>query len=134
MKRTLLLILFAGLALSSDAFAALGNSENEITDLFGKPVEQGFPDKRGITTNTYQKGKYIILVQFLNHLSLAESYTRVDKEEFAQDEVEALLAGNSNGLMWNKNPDKMEWQREDNKARAWMETLRGRPTFLVQAQ
>ena len=133
MKRTLFLILLADLALSGNAFAALGNSENEIADLFGKPVEQGFPDKRGITTNTYQKGKYIILVQFLNHLSLAESYTRVDKEEFSQDEVEALLAGNSDGLMWNKNPDKMEWQREDNKARAWMETLRGRPSFLVQA-
>ena len=133
MKRTLFIILFAGLALSGNALAALGNSENEIADLFGKPVDQGFPDKRGITTNRYEKGKYIILVQFLNHLSLAESYTRVDKEEFSQDEVEALLAGNSNGLIWNKNLDKMEWQREDNKARAWMETLRGRPTFLVQA-
>ena len=133
MKRTLFLILLAGLALSGNAFAALGNSESEIADLFGKPVDQGFPDKRGITTNRYEKGRYIILVQFLNHLSLAESYTRVDKEEFSQDEVEALLAGNSNGLMWNKNPDKMEWQREDNKARAWMDTLRGRPTFLVQA-
>jgi len=130
----LVLVVMSGIALGSHAFAALGNNENEIADLFGKPVNEGFPDKRGITTNTYQKGRYIILVQFLRHLSLAESYARVDKEEFSQDEISGLLAGNSNGLGWTKNPDRLEWNREDNKARAWMETLSGRPTLLFEAQ
>lgn len=134
MKRILVLIVILCVFSSGHLFAALGDTEDEIADLFGKPVEQGFPDKNGITTNRYQKGNYIILVQFLRHLSLAESYTRVDKEEFTKEEISALLAGNSNDLDWNKNPDKLEWRREDNKARAWMDTLRDRPTLLFQAQ
>ena len=134
MKRILVLIATSGIALSGHLLATLGNTEDEIANLFGKPVDQGFPDKRGVTTNMYQKGNYIILVQFLRHLSLAESYTRVDKEQFTKEEIIALLAGNSNDVEWNKDPDKMEWKRDDNKARAWMDTLRGRPTLLFQAE
>ena len=134
MKRILVLIVTSFIALSGQVFAALGNTEDEIADLFGKPVNQGFPDKKGITTNMYKKGDYIILVQFLRHLSLAESYTRADKEEFAPKEIVALLAGNSNGVEWDKDPDRMAWRREDNKARAWMETLSGRPTLLFTAE
>ena len=134
MKGILVFVVTSFIALSGHVFAALGNTENEIADLFGKPVDQGFPDKRGITTNMYKKGDYIILVQFLRHLSLAESYTRVDKQDLAPKEIVALLAGNSNGVEWDKDPDKMEWKREDNKARAWMEILSGRPTLLFQAE
>lgn len=134
MKRILVLIVILCVFSSGHLFAALGDTEDKIADLFGKPVEQGFPDKNGITTNRYQKGNYIILVQFLRHLSLAESYTRVDREEFSKEEISALLAGNSNDLDWNKNPDKLEWKREDNKARAWLDTLQGRPTVLFQAE
>jgi hypothetical protein len=134
MKRILVLAVMSCTALSGHLFAALGNTEDEIAELFGKPVNQGFPDKKGITTNRYEKGKYIILVQFLSHLSLAESYTRSDKQELSKEEISALLAGNSNGLDWNKNPDRLEWQREDDKARAWIEEVSGRPTLLFQAQ
>jgi len=134
MKRILILVVISWIAASSSLFAALGNTEDEIAELFGKPVNQGFPDQKGITTNMYKKGDYIILVQFLRHLSLAESYTRDDKEDFSPKEIVALLAGNSNGVEWDKDPDKMEWKREDNKARAWMETLSNRPTLLFQAE
>jgi hypothetical protein len=133
MKRTLVIVVISSITLSGSLFAALGDTEEEAADLFGKPVDQGFPDSRGVTTNTYQKGKYIILVQFLRHLSLAESYTRVDKEELSNDEISALLDGNSNGRGWEKDPDKMAWERTDHKARAWLETLSGRPTLLIQA-
>ena len=134
MKRILVLAVISCTALSGPLFAALGNTEDEIAELFGKPINQGFPDQKGITTNRYQKGKYIILVQFLRHLSLAESYTRVDKEELSKEEISALLAGNSNGVDWNKNPDKLEWKRDDDKARAWIETVSGWPTLLFQAE
>lgn len=133
MKRILVVIVIFGIVLSSSALAALGNTEDEVADLFGKPTEQGFPDTKGITTNMYQTGKYIILVQFLRHLSLAESYTRVDRQEFSNDEISALLDGNSNGRGWEKNPDKLEWERDDHKAKAWCEPVRGRPTLLIQA-
>jgi hypothetical protein len=134
MKRKLLLIATLCVGLSGGLFAALGDTEEQAADLFGKPVDQGFPDKRGISTNMYKKGNYIILVQFLRHLSLAESYTREDKEELSQDEISALLDGNGNGRAWEKDPDKLAWERDDHKARAWYESLSGRPTLLMQAE
>jgi len=134
MKRTLVAVFISCITLSGSLFAALGDTEEAVADLFGKPVNQGFPNAKGVTTNTYQKGNYIILVQFLKHLSLAESYTRIDKQEFSNDEIAALLEGNSNGRAWDKNPDKLEWARDDHKARAWMVTVSGRPTLLFEAQ
>ena len=134
MRRILLIIAAVTIALSARSFAALGDTEDQISDLFGKPTEEGFPDKRGVSTNVYQKGNYIILVQFLRHLSLAESYTRTDKRELTDGEITALLEGSGNEVKWIKVPDKVEWQREDHKARAWCENVRGRPTLLIQAQ
>ena len=122
------------IALSSQVFAALGDSESQIADLFGKPTDQHLPDKNGITTKIYQKGDYIILVQFLRRYSIAESYTRQDKHEFSDKELSALLEGSSNGREWNKDPNKLAWEREDHKARAWCETLSGRPTLLIHAK
>lgn len=135
MKSTLALGILSFIAFGGSVFGALGNTEVEIADLFGKPIQQGFPDKRGVTTNMYQKGNYIILVQFLTHLSCAESYTRVDKNELSEQEISAFLEGSNNGRPWNKEPDKQAWIRADSKARAWIETLSGgRPTLFIQAQ
>jgi|ERR1700736_383683 hypothetical protein len=133
MNRILLLVAMLCVVLNGRTLAALGNSESEIADLFGKPTDEGFPDKKGITTNVYQKGDYIILVQFLRHLSLAESYTRVDQHEFSERELSAFLEGSSNGRAWNKDPDKLAWERSDHKASARCETLSGRPTLMIQA-
>ena len=134
MKRSLVLILTFALFFSARAFAALGNNENEIENYFGKPVRQGAADKRGVTTNLYQKGNYVILVQFLKHLSLAESYARADKHELAQKEIDAFLDGSSNGLEWKKDPAKLEWERSDHKAKAWCAVVGQLPTLLVQAK
>ena len=134
MTRTWLLIAVLSFALGTRVFSALGNSTEQIADLFGKPVDQGSPDKRGITTNMYEKGNYVILVQFLNGLSLAESYTRVDKQELSEKEISAFLEGSSNERPWIKAADKQAWERSDHKARAWYQTLSGRPTLLIQAE
>ena len=135
MKHSVVLILAFALFFNARVFAALGNNENEIENFFGKPVRQGAPDKRGITTNIYQKGNYVILVQFLGHLSLAESYARADKHELAQKEIDAFLDGSSNGLEWKKkDPAKLEWERSDHKAKAWCAVVGQLPTLLVQAK
>ena len=133
MKRILLLTLILCVTVSARILAALGDSESQIADLFGKPTDQHSPDKNGITTNIYQKGDYIILVQFLRHYSIAESYTRVDKHEFSDKELSAFLEGSSNGRQWNKDPSKLLWERSDHKATARCETLAGRPSLLIQA-
>ena len=134
MKRILLLTLILCVTLSARILAALGNNESQVADLYGKPTEQGFPDKNGVTTNMYQKGDYLILVQFLRRHSLAESYTRTDKRDFSEKEISAFLEQNSNERQWNKDPNKLAWERSDRKAIAWCETLSGRPTFLIQAK
>ena len=65
MKRILLLNFILCVVFSARILAALGNSETQLADLYGKPTQQGFPDKNGVTTNMYQNGDYLILVQFL---------------------------------------------------------------------
>lgn len=134
MKRSLVLIFAVGMFFSASAFAALGNNDIEIQNLFGPPIRQGTPDKKGITTNVYQKGNYVIWVQFLKHLSLAESYTRKDQKDFSQKEIDAFLEGSSNGRPWAKDPNKQEWMRMDHKAKAWCTTLRDRPFLLIEAE
>ena len=134
MKRSLVIIFIFGLFFSARTFAALGNSESETEDLFGTPVKEGAPDKKGITTNLYEKGTYVILVQFLKHLSLAESYMREDQQELSQKEIDAFLEGSSNGRAWTKDPNKLAWERDDHKAKAWCATVRGRPTLLIEAE
>src|SRR5581483_8426061 len=136
MKRTLLTDLVFGVVLISRGFAALGQNENEIQNLFGAPLRQSPPDKKGIITNLYNKGNYVILVQFLDHLSLAESYTRTDKHELSQKEIDAFLEGSSNGRPWLKDPNNQQaWVRSDRKAKAWCQTTKtGLPTLLIEVQ
>jgi len=91
------------------------------------------PDARGVITKLYEKGKYAILVQFFNHLSLAESYTRTDELALSQPEIDLFLEGSSNGRPWTKDPTKQAWERADHKAKAWIATVSGRSTLLIQA-
>jgi len=135
MKQSLVVILLCTLFLSTRAEAALGNNEIEIENLFGIPVKEGAPDKKGITTNLYQKGNYNILFQFLSHLSLAESYSRTDRHELSQKEIDAFLEGSSNGRPWAKDTNKQAWERTDRKAKAWVQTTKsGLPTLLIEAE
>ncbi|HEX4639367.1 MAG TPA: hypothetical protein VH170_07765 [Chthoniobacterales bacterium] len=133
MKRCLILISLLALTLSTHLFAALGNTENQIEELFGKPEHVGLPDAKGVSSNLYRKGDYVILVQFLKHLSLAESYARSDQKELSEREIDLFLEGSSNGNSWTKEPNKQAWERSDYKARAWCQPVSGRPTLLVQA-
>ena len=61
MKRILLLNFILCVVFSARILAALGNSETQLADLYGKPTQQGFPDKNGVTTNMYQNGDYLII-------------------------------------------------------------------------
>lgn len=132
----LLIVLVVTTSFAGSVSAKIGDNEEQVAEVFGKPVRSTFPDKRGITTNTYEKGDYRILVQFLKHLSIAESYTRVDQHEFSEAELNTFLEGKGySSHAWIKDPNKMEWVRIDRHARAWCETTKsGRPTFLIEVQ
>ena len=133
MKRVVLLIVSLTAVWHGTLFARIGNTENQVAELYGKPVDQGELDKNAVITNTYQKGDYLILVQFFRGRSIAESYTRTDKHEFSEKELSTFLDASSAGQEWKKNPNKPIWERSDHGAHAWCETLAGRPTLLIQA-
>ena len=135
MKRTLLLLSIVVLACSAQTFAGLGNSENEIAALYGKSIDPGSPDRDGTITNTYQKGDYLILVQFAKGSCVSESYTRKDRRKFSDKEIMALLSSNASGKEWKKQLGAAQnWERTDHAAHAWTETMAGRPTLLIQAK
>jgi hypothetical protein len=80
MKNTMILGAALVIGLSSEAFARLGQTGEQVSALFGKPIDPGTPDKEGVTTNMYKNpsGEYHALVQFLKGHSIAEAYSRVD--------------------------------------------------------
>src|SRR4030095_8673217 len=133
MKR--LLLFFLMMTFAAQLFARLGNNEAQIEELYGKPVKTGSPDKRGVTTNRYEKGDYIILIQFLKHLSIAESFTRTDQRDFSDEELDHFLEGRTySSHAWIKDPNRLEWVRIDHHARAWCRNISGRPTFLITVE
>jgi hypothetical protein len=136
MKPILILAAVVVIGISGQAFARLGQTEEQVSALFGKPTDTDPPDKEGVTTNTYKNpsGEYIALVQFQKGHSIAEAYSRVDKGKLSEKEMSAFLQGNSGGKEWIKDPNKLAWERSDHRAKAWYETLAGRPTLLVQAK
>jgi hypothetical protein len=134
MKRVLILVGIVAAGLSAQAFARLGQTEEQVNALFGKPTDPGKPDSDGITTNMYKNptGEYIAVVQFLKGRSVAESYARVDSRKLSEKELSIFLQGNSAGKKWKKDPRKLAWERSDRHASAWCETLAGRPTLLLR--
>jgi len=55
MKHVLISTAAIIIALSSEAIARLGNTEDQVNALMGKPTDPGKPDSDGITTNMYKK-------------------------------------------------------------------------------
>ena len=136
MKPIVILAAALVIASSGHAFARLGQIEDQVSALFGKPIDAGTPDKEGVTTNMYKNpsGEYHALVQFLKGHSIAEAYSRVDGGKLSEKEMSTFLQGNSGGKEWIKDPSKLAWERSDHRAKAWYETLSGRPTLLIQAK
>ena len=136
MKHVLVIVAAIIIALSSQAVARLGNTEEQVNVALGKPTDPGKPDINGVTTNLYKNptGEYIAVIQFLNGHSVAEAYSRVDSHDLSQKEVSVFLGVNSLGNKWEKKQGaKATWIRSDHKAHARYETVSGRPTLMIQA-
>ena len=134
----LIAILAAALVIASSdhAFARLGQTEDQVSALFGKSIDPGKPDSDGITTKMYKNptGEYLAVVQFLKGRSITESYARVDSRKLSEKELSIFLQGNSAGKEWKRDPRKLAWERSDHHAAAWCETMAGRPTLLIRAK
>jgi len=137
MKDVLVIAAAGMIALSSHAIARLGNTEEQVNAVLGKPTDPGKPDSDGITTNMYKNptGDYLAVVQFVKGRSVAEAYSRTDRRELSQKELSIFLEGNSAGNKWKKRPNKKAaWIRSDHRAHAWYETVKGYPTLMIQAR
>src|SRR4051812_44824714 len=134
MRPILLLVLGIMIGMGGQAFGRLGQTEEQVSALFGKSIDPGTPDKDGVTTNMYKNpsGEYLALVQFLKGHSIAEAYSRVDGGKLSEKEMSIFLQGNSVGKESIKDPSKLAWERSDHHAKAWYETLSGRSTLLIQ--
>lgn len=133
----ILLALGAAVLLGStqQASARLGETEAQITALYGKPLEDEKPDKDGVVNNLYHKGNHLILVQLRNGVSIAEAYARMDSSKLAEKEISNFLQASSAGKTWNPQPgSKSAWERSDGAAQARLETLAGRPTLWIRAR
>ena len=66
MKHILMLAATIVIGFSGQAFARLGQTEEQVSTLFGKPIDAGTPDKEGVTTNMYKNpsGVYHALSNF----------------------------------------------------------------------
>ena len=136
MKHVLILATAIMIAWGSQAVARLGNTEEQVNAVLGKPTDPGKLDSDGITTNMYKNptGEYIAVVQFLKGRSVAEGYSRVDRHKLSEKELSIFLEGNSAGNKWEKKPGKKAaWIRSDHRAHASYETVSGYPTLMVQA-
>jgi hypothetical protein len=136
MKNIMIIAAAIVLGLGSDVFARIGQTEEQVSALFGKPIDAGTPDKEGVTTNMYKNptGEYHALVQFLKGHSIAEAYSRVDGAKLSEKEMSIFLQGNSGGKEWIKDPRKLAWERSDHRAKAWSETLSAQSTLLIQVK
>jgi hypothetical protein len=136
MKTILMIAAAIVLVLCSGASARIGQTEEQVSALLGKSIDAGKPDQEGVTTNMYKNpsGEYLALVQFRKGHSIAEAYSRVDSGKLSEKEMDIFLKGNSGGKEWIKDPKKLAWERSDHRAKAWYETLSGRPTLLIQAK
>src|SRR5262249_18040031 len=136
MKPIVILAAALIIALSDQAFARLGQTEDQVNALFGKPIDPGKPDNDGITTTMYntRRGEYLAVVQFLKGHSVTASYARADRHKLSEKELSIFLQGNSAGKEWKKDPRKLAWERSDHHARAWCETVAGRPPLLIRAK
>jgi len=112
------------IALSSQAVARLGNTEDQVNALFGKPTDPAKPDRDGITTNMYKNptGEYIAVVQFLKGPSVAEAYSRVDRHKLSEKELSIFLEGNSGGNQVGKETGQ----------ESCLDTIRPQSTCLVR--
>ena len=136
MKHVLILAAAIIIPLSNQAVARLGNTEDQVNALLGKPTDPGKPDSDGITTNMYKNptGEYIAVVQFLRGRSVAEAYSGVDRHKLSEKELSIFLDGNSAGNKWERKLGKKgAWIRSDHRAHASYETVSGYPTLMVQA-
>ncbi len=89
MKHIVILAAALVIALSDQAFARLGQTEDQVNALFGKPTDPGKPDSDGITTNMYKNptGEYLAVTALPNRMLawIAGSFRKKNYRSFSRE-------------------------------------------------
>src|SRR6266581_3174496 len=99
MKLLVPLLLLAFLA--SPVVAALGDTEAELAQRYGKQVKTGTSAIPGVTIRGFVYKGFLIVVGVLNGRSAFEMYARNDHAKLSAGEVAAFLNVNAGGHVWN---------------------------------
>lgn len=98
MKRTINCVALC-LALPVMGFACLGDNELKITETYGAPA-----DEKKISDNLVERHYRVkdmkVTVTFLNGTSQCEIFMRLDGAVLTEEQIQAILASNSNHLSW----------------------------------
>lgn len=119
MKIALQVLVFT-LLLTTPAWARLGETGDQIVARYGQPLSQVNLKAQGkqvaLTELVFQKNGFEIHVSLSDGVSDAESFRKLNGEEFTLAEVRALLNLNGQGYGWeapdNVTGDKV-WTRDD---------------------
>ena len=122
-------------ALGSSARARLGDTEKQISALYGKPTRTPTQDEEGVITKIYRVKNYFILTELKEGKSIAEAYAHMDGTPLYNKEINAFLDVNSNGMTWAEKPGpKKRWDRSDKGAEAVYMNLGGQPMLWIRSK
>ena len=97
------LIIFICLCLAAPAvvFGSLGDNELKISQTYGNPTGEQVLSP-SLTARYYSYNGMAVTVTFLNGTSQCEVFKRLDGATLDDDQIQSLLADNSNHLSWTQ--------------------------------
>jgi len=120
---------------ASTALARLGDTEKQISTLYGKPTKTPAQDEAGVITKIYHVKNYFILVELEQGKSVAEAYAHHDGTPLYNKEIDAFLDVNSDGKTWTEKPGPTKrWDRSDGGAKAIYMNLDGQPMLWIRSK
>jgi len=119
------------IALTTAAFAHIGDDEKQIEAIYGKPAKV-LEEKGSVRKVGYAVGSVAVVVDFVNGISRCEAFAKQDTSALKDDEIQQMLNVSSvENTTWKEEPGKQgdrTWKRSDNKAIA---IFPARGTFLT---
>lgn len=104
MTRSTIVLSTATLLLAtSNVFARIGETEEQIEKRYGKPVRTLSQPNEPLE-RLYVFAGMNVIVTFINNVSQREFYSKKDKSTLSDTEIEVLLAANSAGSEWIEDP------------------------------
>ena len=97
------------LLVASNAFARIGETENEIEARYGKPFTADSRDFNGYRLVIFRTSGMQIGVAFRDGKSAAEFYSKQDSSDISANEIQVILAANAAGGKWTKAPAVPMW-------------------------